>query len=104
MNKKEALETLEKYHRWSIEPEFAERIAKAFGCKLSRKLVRTTRGYRESIEDETVPRVNTSALAEDICKQLNITPDKKLMETANKMHGIGSQMNLATKACVKVLS
>lgn len=94
---------IEENNRGSVEPEWAEDICKSFGCKFNKELVRTSKGFRELISDPTLPRVSVSTLAKDICKQLGIEPDSKLLDTANRMNGEGSRHSLTTQACCKVL-
>jgi len=88
--------------RNSISPEWAKDITEAFGCKLDKGLIRTGKGYRELVRDNE-EKVTVSALAESICEQLGIEPDKQLMETANMMFGVGRMHELSTKACCKSL-
>ena len=99
----EAVLQLEEYSTYSIIPKFAKEIAEGFGCILDKNLIRTGRGYREQVRDLKEEKVSVSCLAENICEQLKIEPDKKLMETANMMNGEGSHRSLVTQACCKVL-
>jgi len=98
-----AILQLEENNRNSISPKWAKEIAESFGCKLNKELIRTGKGYRELVRDEKEEKVTVSSLAEDICEQLGLEPDKQLMETASKMFGVGSMHSLSTQACCKVL-
>lgn len=94
---------MEEYNNNSIDVLWSEKICKSFGLLLDRGLIRRTLGYREQTRDPRTPRVSVSELAISICKQVGMTPDEKLMGTANKMHGEGSRHSLTTQACCKVL-
>lgn len=89
--------------RSSINPEWAKSICESFGCKLNDELIRTSLGHRENVADPSIPRVAVSTLAKDICEQLGLTPDEKLIGTANRQYGEGSRHSLTTQACCKVL-
>ena len=93
------------YSRYSITPEFARRICDAFGVEFNDKLVYTGSSYRETVYNgqEETPRVKTPSLAAHINAALGLKPDQKLLETANKMLGVGSHMNLKTRAYAEPL-
>jgi len=98
MEKEDAKKILLEEGRYTYSVEKAEEIAKAFGVELDKKLIRTTRGYRENIVDESLPRVSISSLSESICKMLGKKPDEKTFTHACRMNGEGSYRDLKSKA------
>jgi len=82
---------------YKVEP--AREIAKAFGLKMDKKLIRDgSFGYREG-GTENVPRVSIDELSEWICTTLGKKPNEKTLKTANMMHGEGSHRDLYSEAC-----
>jgi hypothetical protein len=101
--KEQTLDYLDKNGALVITPELAKRLLIPFGLELDKKLIRTTKGYREFVfsGNENEPRVNVNSLAEYICNKLQVEPDKELVELSNQMLGVGSMCRLHTEACVK---
>jgi len=98
MEKQDAKKTLLEAGRYNITVERAKEICKAFGVELDNSIIRTTRGYRENVEDPTEPRVNVATLSKSICLALGKEPHKETLKTANRMNGEGSYRDYMAKA------
>lgn len=98
MKKEDAKKRLLEEGRFNLTVDGATDICNAFGVELDKKLIRTSRGYRENVVDETEPRVNVATLSKFICEKTKKKPDKKTLSTANRMSGEGSFRDLKSKA------
>lgn len=98
MEKQEAKKLLMEQGRNNFEVDCAKEICEAFGVEFDDCLIKTTRGYREYIEDPTYPRVNCCSLAEYICRKLGKKPDAKQYEHSCNLSGVGSYMDAESKA------
>jgi hypothetical protein len=96
-----ARETLLKYSRSSITPEFARTLCKAFNVEFSQALVHTKNQYRE--ESDGTPRVSVYQLTEHIAVKLNRSPDEELLVLAGKFFGAGRYVDTVTEAWAKNL-
>lgn len=103
MEKIQAIEKMEEYARCSVTPEFAQELCNSFGISMDTKLIYKEKRYRETPNDPQKPRVCIMSLAGFICDKLGIEADKKLMEIANMMCGIGSATELETYSWCKSL-
>lgn len=98
MEKKQAKKILLEQGRYNHNVKSACEICKAFGLELDESLIRTTIGYRENIDDPTIPRVDINELAKNICERLGKKPDEEILAKAHQMSGEGSYRDLHSEA------